>query len=73
MRINDEELELLQEIREMFDNTHQYEGELWDEVCEVIDTEFCEDIEDLLRDCKYRLDDTHCYDTEIYQKLNEIV
>lgn len=71
--ISEEHLYLLEEVKETFDNTHQYEGQLWDEVNEALINEAHPNIHQLLRDCRYRLDDTHCYETEIYRKLGEVV
>jgi hypothetical protein len=70
-RLTEEEIELLQECIEMFDNTHSYDCELYQEVKYVLNEGECSNPSQLLKECKWRLDDTHCYDTELYYKLSE--
>lgn len=75
--ISEEDLELLKEIKDLMNNTHQYDTELYEELSDVIhdldneDKMTEEDLEDLLTRSKYQLSNCHCDDHETFEVLVE--
>ena len=71
IKLNDTELDLLEECLEIFENTHSYDTDIYSDVKLAINTEMWSDPKYLLKECKWFLSDTHCYDMEIYKRLEE--
>lgn len=77
IKVGYEDSDLLDEIKSLMDNTHQYNTELFADVELMIDTvksgiKVDEDnFEELLRQCRTQLSNCHCDDHETFESLVE--